>query len=495
MSRNLKIVMLLGVMMVFSSVLAQKVNPAQIDSVVTQQMERYKAPGLGFALILDGKVVYSKGYGMRNLSSKAPVTPDTVFAIASISKSFTSLALMQQVAAGKVGLDKAVVGYLPKLKFSDTQKGQQLTVRHVLANASGLSRYDNWIFDPSIDSRQKVLDTVAKIPFAAQPGSAFEYNNQNYLIAGAVLEQATGQSWEQYVQQNIFRPLGMSRAQFSYTAAAKAGNVATPYGFTAKGIAPIANYDQIGSDTFFKTIGPAGGILASLNDMSKYTLFQLNSRTTQLPKPLFDEMHKQQVTVGHAYDPILNSFLDDVRGYGLGWYKGEYRGMRGFGHGGNIQGFTSMVFVLPQQRLGMVLLTNLNGANDFLDTTRLMLLEQLFDLQPRTDFSRSPIVAQTEALIKGQGFKPDPTVLQKLAGNYALVNGGSMELIFENNTLLMSQFGARFPLTPLSNELYLAELQGLSLFIEAKLDPSGMVWLRQDGHLAGAKVFSSTAKP
>lgn len=472
---------------------AQRVVPAQIDATIARQMERYKVPGLGFALIVNGKVAFRKGYGVRDLGTRAPVNPDTVFPVASISKPITSLAVMRQVAAGKLSLDAPVSRYLPGLKFSDPVQGSKVTLRQVLSHSSGLARFDGWVFDLSVDSPQKVLETVANNPFASAPGSAFEYNNQNFSMAAAVLEKVTGQSWEQNVRQSVLAPLGMTRSQFTYTEALKAGNVASPYAYTARGVGRVADYDKIGSDSRFRAIGPAGGVLASTNDLVRFMQFQLSGGGSLLSKRWLEESHKLQIAAGHAYDPDRARSLNDIRGYGLGWYLGEYRGLKGFAHGGNIHGFSSMIFALPEQGFGMVMLANLTNANDFLDSTRLMLIEQLFDLQPRTDFSRSPVAAQVEAMTKAPNFRPDPGVLRRLSGRYAVVGGGSLELSLEDGTLFLSQFGARFPLTPFSDEIYLAEFQGLTLFIQAQIDPGGTVWIRQDGQLAAVKAPGSTA--
>lgn len=468
-------------MLLAANALAQQVNPAQIDALIAQQMEQYKAPGMGFALILRGKVVYSKGYGVRDINSKTPVNPDTLFAVGSIAKSFTSLALMQQVAANHLRLDVPVMEYLPSLKFSDPEKGRKVTLRHLLSHASGLARYDAWIFDPSFDTAQKILETVAQIPFASEPGSTFDYNNQNFIIAGAVLERITGKPWAEYVRQNIFRPLGLSRAQITFDEAVKAGNYATPHSFTATGLQAVPPFDR------FTAIAPAGGIHASVNDLARFLQFQLNAQQTMLPKALWSEMHQQQVSAG-TFDATQPAALNDIRGYGLGWFLGEYRGLKGFAHGGNINGFTSMIFALPKQELGMVLLTNLNQANDFLDTTRLMLLEQIFNLQPRTDYSHLPAAQMSAALSKGAIALPNPAVLKPLAGRYSLIGGDSLELVWNNNALFLVQFGMQIPVAALEQNLYLAELAGQFVVMEFPTDASGVVWLKQNGQLAGVKT-------
>lgn len=478
---RIKISLLLGLwMLVAVNALAQQANPEQIDTLIAQQMERYKVPGMGFALILKGRVVYSKGYGVRDINNKTPVNTDTLFAVGSIAKTFTSLAMVQQVAANRLRLDVPVVQYLPSLKFSDPQKGGKVTLRHLLSNASGLARYDAWVFDPRFDTAQKIIETIEQIPFSSEPGTAFDYNNQNFIIAGAVLERISGKPWAEYVRQNIFRPLGLNRAQITFDEAVKAGNYAAPHSFTAKGLEAVPPFDR------FNAIAPAGGIHASVNDLARFLQFQLNPKQTLLPKALWSEMHRQQVSSG-AFDATQPTPLNDIRGYGLGWFLGEYRGLKGFAHGGNINGFTSMIFALPEKELGMVLLTNLNQANDFLDTTRLMLLEQIFDLQPRTDYSQIPAAQMSIALSQGAIFVPD-SALKPLAGRYSLIGGGSLELVWSDGSLFLVQFGMQIPIAALSQNLFLAELAGQFMVMEFQTDSSGVVWIKQNGQLAGVKA-------
>lgn len=486
MLKNIWVLWLVGLILWLTQAVAQPLNYAALDNIILQQMQRYQAPGLGVALLLNGKVVMAKGYGVRDLASQKPVTPNTLFSVASVTKSFTSLAVMQQVASGRLDLDVPVRQYLPQLQFSNNHLGQKITLRHLLANSSGLSREDGWLFDHNLNSRQQLLAGIAQIPINQEAGRAFQYSNQNYLLAAAVLEQSSGQSWEDFVQERILAPLQMKESYLLYNQALSTGRLATPYSLAPNGVQPISNYQQFASDDRWSMMAPAGGILASINDLATYALFHLNAQPALISRSLLQESHRPQVAVGYAHDPLRANFLDDVRGYGLGWYIGEYRGIKGFGHGGNFPGYTSMVYLLPQQALGIVLLTNLNAANDFLDTTRLMLLEEMLDMQPRSDFSQSPVLAQTRLLMGAQSFRPDPTVLQQLIGRYVLVGGGFIELSMENNSLMLSQGGLPIPLTPLSQQWYWA--QSLGLFLEAQFDPSGMVWLRQDGQLVAAKM-------
>jgi CubicO group peptidase (beta-lactamase class C family) len=186
---------------------AQSFYPLEVDRLVNDAMKRHSVPGVGLAVVMDGKVIYTKGYGVRDTKTGATVNADTLFAIGSVSKSFTSLGAMQLVDAGKLSLSTKVNAVLPNLKFSDSSKGAQVTLQNLLSHSSGMPRADDlWYFDKSIKTREDMLGTVAKIPFNEPIGTSWQYCNQNFVIAGAMLEKTTGKSWEDYTKQNIFAP-------------------------------------------------------------------------------------------------------------------------------------------------------------------------------------------------------------------------------------------------------------------------------------------------
>src|SRR5689334_555953 len=177
-----------------SSVRAQTTTPptdfGPVDATIQDLMALYDVPGVAVGLIKDGKVIYTRGYGVRNTQTQQPVTEDTIFAIGSVSKSFTALDIAQLVDAGKLNLDAPVITYLPDFKLSDPTATRQLTLRHLLSHTSGVPPFDDWYTTPARD-RKQIVDDMASVPITALPGKVWQYTNQNFVVPAYVLQQVT----------------------------------------------------------------------------------------------------------------------------------------------------------------------------------------------------------------------------------------------------------------------------------------------------------------
>src|SRR5258708_26545778 len=217
-------VCLLSLLIAFASlhlavpIRAQALDFQQIDAYITNLMQMYQVPGTAIALVKDGQVVYAKGYGVRNVETGQPVTENTLFAIGSISKSFTALAISQLADAGKIDLDRTVASYLPGFALSDSTATQALTVRELLSQTSGLPRVDDMWLPGAPASHRQIVQDLTRVKLTAQPGVLFQYSNQNYVLLGYLLEQIVGQTWGSYVQQHILTPLRMNASDFDIAA-------------------------------------------------------------------------------------------------------------------------------------------------------------------------------------------------------------------------------------------------------------------------------------
>ncbi len=478
MKKNL---VLLVTVLACSSAAAQSIG-YEVDALLEQQLKRFDVPGVGLAIVQNGRVIYSQGYGVRDIKTGASATADTLFAIGSSTKSFTSLGIMQQVEAGQLNLDEPINTYLPKLQFSDPQKAKQVTLRRLLSMTSGLPRADElWGYNPELNTRQQMLETIAQIRFNTEVGKVFQYCNQNFIAAGAALEQVTGSSWENNTKANILRPIGMKRTVFGWDDAKKDSNHATGHLVGFSGISAIPSFDR------FEVIGPAGSIHSSANEMGRYMAFQMGTgkaggRTLITPAS-FKEMHRSQIAISGGSDPSFS-------GYGLGWFTSEYRGVKVVEHGGNINGFTAAMRLMPEKRMGFVLLTNLNGANEFTETTSRGLTEIMLNMQPRSDFSDS-IYSTTRALLEQtKTFQAPAAQLQSLEGQYALVTGDTLRVFVENGKLFADQSGLVFELRAASSTQYVADIQGTVLALEFRT-VAGMIWIYQDGVVAGIRLSPS----
>jgi CubicO group peptidase (beta-lactamase class C family) len=469
----------------FSPALAQGVDLAEVDRFVTAQMKRFDVPGVALAIVKDGKVVLTKGYGVRDTTSSVAVNADTLFAIGSVSKSFTALGVMRQVEQGALNLDTPINTYLPTLKFSDARQGAKVTLRHLLSMTSGLPRADNeWAMGRTITTRAQMLETITRIPFTHDPGTEFQYCNQNFVAAGAALEAVTKQSWEAYTKANVFAPLGMNRSVFEYSDAVKDGNVAAGYTTASDGVRNLPAFDRL------VIAGPAGSIHSSANDMARYLIFQLGDGRVGSDRLLSADgmktMHDAQVSISSDFAPLMPGQVFPA--YGLGWFSSEYRGVKIVEHGGNIDGFTADAALVPQHGLGVVLLTNLNGANEFTATTRLGLTERFLNMQPRNDFASASYPRLKTALEATKTYRANPADLQALEGNYTLVTGESVRVYLDAEKLMVEVNGAGFELKPISPTKFIVDAQGTLVELEFQPAANGVVWLYQDGVVAGVRV-------
>lgn len=366
-------------------------NTAQLDTFVTQMMEDYSVPGVGLAVVENGKISYAKGYGVRDVTKDAPVTPDTSFPIGSVTKSFTALDMMVLVDEGSVDLDAPVTTYIPEFKLSDPESTKTVTVRNLLSHTSGLVRTDASTFDTSITA-EDIIKAAATTPLVGKPGEMFVYSNVNTIVAGEIIERISGESWETFTRKRIFAPLGMDTATLSIDELEEQSNIATPsIPDVRNGGLQTTDYLTLGADI------PAGAINASAADMARYALFQLGNGAPLLSQKSLNEMHKGQITApdfnllgiladlastaaenSTAENPAdVSSSLVTNEQYGFYWAVEDFLGETLVQHGGTVSGGTANVTLLPEQRSGVVILANTESANFFMEAVRLHVAELL----------------------------------------------------------------------------------------------------------------------
>jgi CubicO group peptidase (beta-lactamase class C family) len=325
------------------------------DQLVQGMIDAWKVPGLAVAIVKDGQVVYEKGFGWRDTEKKLPVTPDTLFAIGSATKAFTTFVMGTLVDEGKLDWDKPVSTFLPGFQLHDRVATEQLTPRDMVSHRSGLPRHDLSWYNATELSRKEL---VARLPYMEPTyplRSRWQYNNFMFLTAGYLVEQVTGKSWEDNVRERIFQPLGMTGSNFSVHDSEKAADFALPY---------REEDDKIGLIPFREVtnMGPAGSINSSIRDMSKWVQVHLTGgkaggRQLIGPATLID-IHSPHMVLTETPERIELSQAS----YGLAWFIDAYRGHQRVHHGGNIDGFSALVTLLPNDDLGMVVLTNKDGT-------------------------------------------------------------------------------------------------------------------------------------
>jgi CubicO group peptidase (beta-lactamase class C family) len=343
------------------------------DALMSRLMSTDNVPGAALALIKDGRIVLERGYGFRDLATRAPVTTETLFNIGSISKSFTALGIAQLVDQQQVDLDTPVIKYLPDLRLSDPQAAQALTLRQLLSHTSGLPADEQWPAQVP-PTREGIVAEFASLPLTARPGTRFQYCSRCIVLAAYVLERITGGSWEAYTRAHIFEPLGMTTASFGPNALEQAPDRARPYRHDAVlGEVPV----PWGRLQYLESLAPAGGINASVDDMARYALLQIgngtNSGARLVSAHLLTELHRPEIAVGEDWTPSART---ENLHYALGWFTADVNGAHVIYHFGGNPGFRAVIVLVPSVKAGVVILTN-GESNAFTDAASRSLIEQL----------------------------------------------------------------------------------------------------------------------
>ena len=406
---------------------------AGFDEFVQSAMKSWGVPGLAMAIVKDGKVVMAKGYGLRNIQANSPVTADTIFAIGSSTKAFTTMAMGILVEEGKLAWDEPVTKYLPKFALKDEVAGKRMTPRDLVTHRSGLPRHDLMWYNAKL-SRPEL---VARLPYL-EPNEdfreKFQYQNLMFLTAGHLSAEVAGTSWEDVIRTRILDPIGMKNSNFAVSESQKGSDFATPY--TLK--------DKTALDIPFRaidTMGPAGSINSSVNDMSKWLQLNLGGGAIGGKRIVaarqVQDMHQPQMVIqtfpGLSEDPEIQQ-----PSYGLGWIIESYRGKKRVHHGGNIDGFSTQVSLLPADGIGVVVLTNLN-ATPLPDILARHASDRLLGLEPidwnGRSLKRREVGEKASAIAKkaaGEerktGTKPAHT-LDEYAGEYVHPAYGSVTVM------------------------------------------------------------------
>lgn len=325
------------------------------DEIVAKGLAQMKVPGAAVAVVKDQEVVLAKGYGLRDLESKLPMTADTLMAIGSSSKAFTAYTLGALVDQGKVEWDKPVRTYIPWFRLYDASAGERLTPRDLVTHRSGLPRHDLVWYNNKTATREQLVRRLAHLPPTADLRERWQYNNLMFLTAGYLVETMTGRSWEESVRALVFGPLGMSRSNFSVLESQKDKDFALPYAERDGKLTKIPFRD-------ITLVGPAGSINSSANEMARWVTVHVNAGklgdTQVIGAATLADLHTPYMTTGGV------STRPDITApdYALGWMVDSYRGHRRVHHGGNIDGFSALVSFLPNDGIGFVVLTNKNGT-------------------------------------------------------------------------------------------------------------------------------------
>ncbi len=331
-------------------------------------------PGLSIAVVEDGAVTLSKGYGVLRAGGGEPVTDRTLFAIASNTKAMTAAAIAMLVEEGKLAWDAPVVRYMPDFAMSDPRVTAMLSVRDLLCHRSGLSlgAGDLMMFPETTHTRAELVAGLRHLPISGGFRAGYAYDNVLYILAGELILAVTGQPWEQFMTERLLRPLGMDDSSAEFRSMAPGSSVAWPHarlGPPVRGMGPLTALEK---HTNLDVAAAAGGVYASARDVGKWLAAQLGQGLLPDGRRLWSpdsarQMWKPEVIVGAAQsDPSAErpdrSF---VSAYALGWYVENFRDRRLIWHSGGIDGFVTLTMMLPGLNRGLVVIRSMrNGGID-----------------------------------------------------------------------------------------------------------------------------------
>ncbi|MGQ9801884.1 MAG: serine hydrolase [Candidatus Saccharicenans sp.] len=419
-----------------------------LDSTITKAMSDLKVPGLALAVIKGKEVIFARGFGWRDVENKLPMTTDTLLAIGSASKAFTTFALARLADEGKMSWDQPVRAYIPWFKLSDPVITERMTPRDLVTHRSGLPRHDLVWYNNYQATREELVRRLAYLQFTADLRQKFQYNNLMFLTAGYLLEVLSDKTWEEAVGDLVLKPLQMTRTNFSVLDSQKDRDFAQPYLYRDGKIQKIPFRN-------ITNMGPAGSINSSVQEMSNWVIVHLNSGKfgdQQLLNPAsMEDLHLPHMPIEQT---PATPYLSPVS-YAMGWFVDHYRGHRRVYHGGNIDGFSALVSMLPNDDYGFVILTNRNGTGlpELLVRT---LTDKLFGLEP-VDWIGEAVrnQAQGEELGKKaeqkatarrkQGTKP-AHALNEYAGTYFHPGYGELKVNFKDGKLSFTYNGITTPI-------------------------------------------------
>lgn len=422
---------------------AQQKPLTGFDAYVEHAMHDWQVPGLAIAIVRHDSVIFARGYGVREVGKPGRVDANTVFAIASTTKAFTSASLGMLVDEGKLSWDDTVRKWLPYFQLKDPYVTESFAVRDLLTHRSGLERGDLLWAATNYD-REQVVRHLRYLDMEHPFRTTYGYSNNMFITAGTVLAAITGKPWDDFVKQRIFTPLGMRRSNTSVRDLVGMDNVAQPHEVMG-GKLQVVPYWNLDNE------GPGGSINSSVSDMAQWLRLQLAGGTYNghrlISQKALDETHTPWTVIRltprdykQLPDPHFNN-------YAMGWEVRDYRGRTLVHHSGAIDGMRSRVAMVPEEHIGLVILSNRGQGNLLYDALRNRVLDALLGA-PARDWSKEYLAVAHDDSVRGAqeiasynatrvpGTRPSLSLAQ-YAGTYASEAYGTATFTVENGHLVM----------------------------------------------------------
>lgn len=415
----------------------------EINEYAHRVIEDWKVPGFAMAIVKDDKVIFAKGYGVRKLGEPTQVDKHTLFAIASNSKAFTAAALGILVDEGKIKWDEPVTKYLPGFQLYDPYVTREMTIRDLLSHHIGLATFGgDLLWYETTYTRDEVLSRIRYLKPTSSFRSRFGYQNIMFLAAGQVVAAVSGKSWDDFVKEHFFVPLGMTSTKTSIRDFKSTDNVAAPHN-ELDGKIRVIRYSNVDG------VGPAAGINSNVVDMAQWLRLQLGKGTYE-GKRIFSsavslDMWSPQTIIPIGEQGLKFNPTRHFRAYGLGWFLNDYHGRKVIEHSGGLDGMISQTGMIPEENLGVVILSNSETALPNI------MMNKVFDVflgVPKRDWNAEVLAraeqgkedyrkaAQAEEAARAKDTKPS-LALSQYAGTYGGQMYGEAKVTEENGKLVL----------------------------------------------------------
>ncbi|WP_408032241.1 serine hydrolase [Tenacibaculum xiamenense] len=414
-----------------------------IDKELNNLLKITNTPGFAIAVVEGDKVVYAKGFGYRDYENKIPVDANTLFAIGSTTKAFTSAILGKLRADKKVSFNDSPRKYIPELEFYNDDMNKNIIIKDLMRHSTGLPSSDfSWYFFPTYNKDSLLFRVKYQAPITGVR-QQWHYNNHMFLAQGVLAEKITGKSWEENVSNDFFKPLNMTRSNATITEMKSFTNAAFGYQQENDGSIRKMDYQDIAG------MAPAGSINSSVNDMAKWLITWINNGKYNnkeiIPSSYLNEAISPQMVMSSTL-PSKNSPDIHFQNYGYGWNLSSYKGHYRVEHGGNLIGFTASVAFFPTDKVGIVVLSN-QGFSEVPSLVRNIISDRMLN-EKKTDWVKRYTNVQKRARELQEGndvvntssnvknTKPSHSKVDYV-GNYYNPGYGKFKVFIKNDSLFM----------------------------------------------------------
>lgn len=404
-----------------------------IDQEIETLLKSYKAVGLSVAIVENDKVIYSKGFGYRNLEEKLLTSENTVFPIGSATKAFTASLLGILESKDKISLKEKPSFYIPKLQFYNDKMNDLIKIEDLLSHKSGLGNLDGSLILFPENDKLKTIERLKYLKPNGEINDSWIYSNMGYTIAGTIIEQVTSESWDKNVKSKIFSPLNMNHSFTDLKEMENSNNFSFGYGMSDGKTEKVLYED-------YYSYSPAGAIKSTSNDMANWMRIWLNNGKFNNQQILPEEYVKNATSIHNIMPQDGADASVYLFGDGYGWRVQSFKGHYKINHGGNTSGFSSQVLMYPNDKLGIVVLTNQhNSILPYIIAD--VITNRMLDL-PKTELKQYPVVVNDINKIDKEikEINKDKSSIHKLSefcGKYSNKGYGTFEIIQENNSLFV----------------------------------------------------------